>query len=512
MFSINIYNMNRVAEVNHLRRIVNPISLNMDRTPTEEGLFSFEIFGKPGSPERKITCAYIELYHKFLHPSYYKVLLQLNKNFERVVDGSRTFSVDKKGDLVEDEKGGTGLQWLYNNWNKLVFKAQRPSAEETDDISEMRIKRVSMLTNSLRDEIFMNKFPVMAPFYRDINFQKISSGVIMKDEVNNYYTKLINLASALQDSRSTIQIINSTTEVNIQNTLLELYEYLESKLAKKDGIIHNKLLSKAIDYSSRSVISAAPYNSSSYKNTFASYTHAGIPIAHCCSNFYPFLIRELERTFTESFSLWSELPDIDPMFRQEFTTNKIEKMIKRFIHDTHYRTSFLTAPSKKKGEVVYLSMKGPVVTPTYGPENRTTLLDLFFIIISNIVRDKHIYITRYPVDNYQNLSPMKINVLTTETVYENIFNDLKMFPKYDPINDKDIRFIDTVIMSGSYLASMGADFDGDTVSLRGVFSKEANEEAEKIMKSKISLIDSAGNTVRTMKQDGVLSLYMLTRE
>ena len=63
----------------------------------------------------------------------------------------------------------------------------------------------------------------------------------------------------------------------------------------------------------------------------------------------------------------------------------------------------------------------------------------------------------------------------------------KIFNFYPDIDDqtKLIEFIDSIQMSNSYLQALNADFDGDTVSVRGIFSKEANIEAEEIITKKV---------------------------
>ena len=53
--------------------------------------------------------------------------------------------------------------------------------------------------------------------------------------------------------------------------------------------------------------------------------------------------------------------------------------------------------------------------------------------------------------------------------------------------------------------------DGDQVSAKGVFSQQANLEAEKIMKSKVNVIGLAGNGIRTTTNETVQTLYSMTK-
>ncbi|MEI2419142.1 hypothetical protein V6O07_02625, partial [Arthrospira platensis SPKY2] len=65
--------------------VTNPIYFTMNGIPTEDGLFSSEIFGNMGTPTRKSRFAYIELNGVFLQPIMYKVLTSLDKNVERCI-------------------------------------------------------------------------------------------------------------------------------------------------------------------------------------------------------------------------------------------------------------------------------------------------------------------------------------------------------------------------------------------------------------------------------------------
>ena len=52
----------------------------------------------------------------------------------------------------------------------------------------------------------------------------------------------------------------------------------------------------------------------------------------------------------------------------------------------------------------------------------------------------------------------------------------------------------------------------DTVSVRGVFTKEANEEADRLINSKTMILGQSGQNVRKIGNEAVLSLYTLTKE
>ena len=81
------------------------------------------------------------------------------------------------------------------------------------------------------------------------------------------------------------------------------------------------------------------------------------------------------------------------------------------------------------------------------------------------------------------------------------------------VYDKEnIHWIETIILHNTYLESLGADFDGDTVSLRSVYTQEANKEAERIINSPAYFLNVSGKNTRVLRNEGVQTLFTLTRD
>ena len=83
-----------------------------------------------------------------------------------------------------------------------------------------------------------------------------------------------------------------------------------------------------------------------------------------------------------------------------------------------------------------------------------------------------------------------------------------VYPDY-PTNEN--FFVDSTLMNNSYLQALGGDYDGDTISIRGVFSKEANTESEKLIKSKTMFLDSQGKSTRVIKNEAFQAIYSITK-
>lgn len=89
----------------------------------------------------------------------------------------------------------------------------------------------------------------------------------------------------------------------------------------------------------------------------------------------------------------------------------------------------------------------------------------------------------------------------------------KWFPK---IRQEDIgtntsnKFIDTCSIANPYCNLMGADYDGDQVTVSGVFSVEANEELSKFKDSNAQFITLSGINGRIATGEAIQAMYNLT--
>ena len=71
-------------------------------------------------------------------------------------------------------------------------------------------------------------------------------------------------------------------------------------------------------------------------------------------------------------------------------------------------------------------------------------------------------------------------------------------------------FNDTFHIFPTYLKALGADFDGDTVTIQGVFSKS---DPEKYIYSPMNLINISGGSRGTREMTDIISqvVYAMTR-
>ena len=155
---IDLMNIDKFIEVNNVQEVTNPIYFNKGSDPTDDGLFSYSIFGRTGSPERKSTYGYISLRDYFLHPLVYKNLIFLNRKFEECINGFSYFTISADGDLIpsNEDEGKTGIKFLYKNWDKLSFKSSD---------SNKRDERIDFFKSIKKSEAFINKY-LVCPAYK----------------------------------------------------------------------------------------------------------------------------------------------------------------------------------------------------------------------------------------------------------------------------------------------------------------------------------------------------------
>ena len=92
--------------------------------------------------------------------------------------------------------------------------------------------------------------------------------------------------------------------------------------------------------------------------------------------------------------------------------------------------------------------------------------------------------------------------------------EYKYYPNIDlscDANTVSTMFQDTLNMSNIMLKGLGGDYDGDQVTIKSLYTQEANEEAEKILKSASYIINGYGENMRTSTKECIEAMYQLTR-
>ena len=516
---------------NDVKEISNPIFFNQNKLPTSDGLLSNEIFGIT-KEERANRFGYIDLHGTFLHPLVYKVWSALDKNVKSIVHGIDNFVIDSNGQFKQDPNGKTGIKFLKDNINKIKIRS-------TDSTKRDRVIEFLNISKPL---MFITKYPVIPAFYRDVNTEGGKVGV---GDINKYYNSIIIASKALAEAQDYGLSISNSQAGRMQEILLQVYNYFgagnpDAKgsgvgMPSKFGIIRRANLSKTTDYSSRLVITSPELKVEKLDDIEADMDYSVVPLASLSINFLPYMIFWLRNFFENEFSTRTtytvhmkdgkvkEIPIQD--YQIAFSDERIKDEINRFVHGYSNRFIPVKVPTLDKKLNVYMHFKGRASTSPDDTEQgeiinrRLTWCDLLFMAASEVTADKHILITRYPIDSFYNQFPTKVKVQSTiETEPMTVVSAgmKKFYKKYPKIREEDIekdtsnKFIDSLNMCNGYLDSIGGDYDGDQVSVKGIYSAEANAELDQQMNSKIHYIGLDGISVMDVGKEAKQSLYCLT--
>ena len=516
---------------NDVKEISNPIFFNQNKLPTSDGLLSNEIFGIT-KEERANRFGYIDLHGTFLHPLVYKVWSALDKNVKSIVHGIDNFVIDSNGQFKQDPNGKTGIKFIKDNINKIKIRS-------TDSTKRDRVIEFLNISKPL---MFITKYPVIPAFYRDVNTEGGKVGV---GDINKYYNSIIIASKALAEAQDYGLSISNSQAGRMQEILLQVYNYFgagnpDAKgsgvgMPSKFGIIRRANLSKTTDYSSRLVITSPELKVEKLDDIEADMDYSVVPLASLSINFLPYMIFWLRGFFENEFSTRTtytvhmkdgkvkEIPIQD--YQIAFSDERIKDEINRFAHGYSNRFIPVKVPTLDKKLNIYMHFKGRASTSPDDTEQgeiinrRLTWCDLLFMAASEVTADKHILITRYPIDSFYNQFPTKVKVQSTiETEPMTVVSAgmKKFYKKYPKIREEDIekdtsnKFIDSLNMCNGYLDSIGGDYDGDQVSVKGIYSAEANAELDQQMNSKIHYIGLDGISVMDVGKEAKQSLYCLT--
>lgn len=520
----DIYNISDFVKVNNLKEVTNPILLERDNIPTDDGLLSYSIFGR-NITDRMNTWAYIDLHGHFLEPLVYITWKRLDRKIEGVVAGITHVRVEN-GTLVADDNGWTGLEELYKHFDEIKFPDKQSLQQQTRSTSIGLLKK---------DEAFWTKMPVMPAFYRDLQTSKSGDGKVSTHEITDAYGKILRLTKAIDNDISGLVLVGNSTRNRIQDLIVHFYKQLcMERISHKDGLFRRDVMGKSVDYGARLVISAPQFNKQTSNQMTESFEYCGMPLAATCATFFPFIINWLQNYFNnEIIAMKNRYPILDKK------TGKIRyirlKNVEQYNDDyfTKKISSFIKAPGSRFDKVtietednlqptINLLMVG-----THGDEHNIngdttntvkrplTWTDLLFRAAVDSTKNRHALITRYPLNDYFGMFPIKINPIATTKSTTMLINGVEY--KNYPIIDLDTPkikigslFRDSLSISNLYLEGLGGDYDGDQVTVRGVWSDEGNKECDEFIYSVRNILDINGEIVRLTTKEALQTLYNLS--
>lgn len=453
--TLDILDVEKFISLNKLVPCENPIFLDRNM-PTRDGVLSYEIFGT-SQEERRNRFAYIDLHQHYMHPLAATKLSGYDRTLSKVLFSQSAYIL-KDGALIEDyENGRSGPEFLYEIWGKVKVR----------DKDTITTKELEKFFKQDRDKLFLTKWIVIPAFYRDLNTQDAGGGIKKSSAtINSMYSSIISYVQTL-NTYSDISHYARLTQSRVQTLLCDIYEKLMVETVKgkpsKFGMLKRSLQAKNVNYSSRLVLSSPILQKPSYNDVQVKYGAATIPLAYTITSFLPFVVYQMKQFFESNFIQGGKVPVMEngkivyTTFRDTFDENDITKMVNLYLNDPSSRFNKVDTPMDINGNKYHM-----VISGRFGKENTTitraaTLTDVLFICTVEATKDKHVFVTRYPLDNYNGQWPGRVEVAstikTTPALIGNTYYQFYPICEGDPMN----AFVDTLQFSNTMCTKMGAD-------------------------------------------------------
>lgn len=474
---------------------------------TDRGLFSTEVFGVPGTKERRTTLGKILLNTNILHPYIWELVLKESAMYRRIID-SKEYGKVVKGSIVpaeeNDKDAFTGYNRFIKEFVKLKFKPNRDSISH-----KYRMKEFAKNT----EDYIISSITVSPAGIRDYTID--DNGKPSEDEVNEYYRKVINMANLFKGIKNTLLMdkVNTTLQLNVA----EIHKYYLDMLDGKKGLLQGTLSSRNVMMSSRNVLGSFTgnidnvleeprYTSNTVEIGVYQYSMAILPITK-----YYLRLEIMTRIFSEFTATAKvidgntvKLIDIDTRERERFLdSDNLTRTVNALINvDKMYEVPKLTdVKTNNTYPLAYLYEDKDKVKLIVGDdilklENTDNLrparwLDIIYLVLAPTFNKYNATTTRYPVTNSRNINISTIKVTATLKSVDKVYID-SMGNEYNIEWLTDTNLFMGMGVNTTKYALLGADKDGDTMSAIPVLTPEGNKNANDILNSRSYYVDDKG--------------------
>jgi len=457
--------------------ILESSSTNFDKG----GLFSTEIFGTVGSPERNSVFSYIPLPVPVLHPLIYKHIITTRSLYKEVMAGRKYAVYSKKErDLVvsTEQEGQTGYAFFMDVLGSLRL---------SDNGSDMRKFKLYMMATYGKPEYLMNDLLVMPAGMRD--YKMGPDGRPEEDEVNDFYRRVYSLGASLANIKITPSTISSVDAVRfrIQEAILALYEHIVSSLDGKHRYIQGKWGTRGVLFGTRNVITPSiSHMNNLVDDQYISLEHTTIGLYQYASAIAPVTMHKLHSTFVNRLfspestaaylvnpkSMKTEMVNVNVKERDKWVTLEGIMGIIASLSSEHTRGKDVMVSGKY---LLLLHDDGKTVTPVFDTNTMPEDMDpkylrpiryyeLFYIALLDTFDKYRGLLTRYPVINVGGIYPSKTYVKTTVVSSQRVVRLNNVEIKALEYPDFKESYFDSLSPNHAYLDALGGDFDGDKTS------------------------------------------------
>ena len=494
-----LYDIDLDIKVNNLQEVTSSVMYKTANQYNPAGLMSEEIFGQT-EEERRYRCGYIKLPIRVFNPNVGKTIIARSGGVIRKMAYGEIRCDVIDGVLTEAKDGKyCGLKDLYEIWDQIDI---------VQTLKTRKAEFIDILTKSPKNLIFIDKVLVLPPAMRPTGMR---NGRPVKSELNSIYNRLLGYKSVTAHTTANVYKVYN----QIQDTVIEIYTYVHKYCGTKNGFLQKNLLAKNTIATVRNVISAPSYRTN---NPEIGIFRTGYPLMSLVSMFQPFVKFQMRQflSYDNLISFHSnpeeiKRSDIDNMYDDM----KIDELLRIFMQNPGSRFKIIYGDPEETKPIIFNAVNAKTKETISRP---LTLTDAVYICVYNVTvkAGRHVYTVRYPIGDYLGAFFTRIHVLSTNDTMHVQFQG-EDYPSY-PVIDPDMShmrvstsFIDVLQMSNSRLENLGGDYDGDTVKSTGVWSDEANEQAEQMMLSKVYNIRTDQTAAFPINKEALNGLFGLTK-
>lgn len=482
-----------------------------------DGLFSEKIFGPVTDLSRYTTFGCIELNTVVIHSIIYAEIIQPNRLYVGILSG-RKYATWEKNDFVladsSDKRADTGYSFFVKHLAKI--------APRTTDSLKNRNKE--LLISKYRDMVFASKMVVLPAGLRDI---RTDSGRMTQDDINKKYIRLISYANGLSNHALSEDAMFDDIRFSLQTAIHEIFKDIYEMMEGKNGFLQEHYGKRKVALSTRNVASVEVSERRTIDDPLAlTVNQVALPMMNAIKAFQPFIVKFIRKDLygevlgagnresiavTDMSTFNTSYIEVNPAELMKYTDGPtINKFINQFKH-AGFRSSPVSITSSKgvkycllisytEGNEVFVAknrseLEGMLEKASIPFElNRIhplTWAEAISIALVGILAGKHVLVTRYPVTGDASIFTAEpVPISTIEFISATVhFNDefTVSVPRY-PIANAIYR--ESIGVSSSRLAGLGADFDGDMLNCTGIWGDEANREIDKYLDSMNNLVSS----------------------
>lgn len=394
-----------------------------------EGLWSNEIFGPIGNPERMKKQAYMDLNVEVLHPLVYRELISSSSLLDEIMSGTSFAVFNPETNMFERSNaidGETGYDFFWKHIDKLNLP----------DTGSPKRKETIKLLEKNRDKMKIDKLIILQAGYRDVEFK---DGQINHDEINQIYREILSLANSLSSvsHKGNMALIN-VTRYAIQKALLKLFMHLgEITGHGKKKLIQGKWASRNVYQTTRNVITASvPTGRFANDSTNQGFSGINVGLYQLIVSCLPFAVRGIKNSFlSEKFNdPLSPVKLVNKKTLKEESVNlsqdwfdlfQSEEGIRKLIH--RFKPEAIRHKAVEvDGYYLALIYKGPdntfkiINSISEVPENRSkedvhplTFFELLYITTCHQIDNTPSFTTRYPITGIGSNVPGEAKLITT---------------------------------------------------------------------------------------------------